>query len=260
MRNFEENLIEIWKFFKNSSKRLKICVKTTLKCKQFDSLSNKRKKNIVKKVKKACRTRWLSLHAGVDATYEEYEGLVRSLEKIRDTDKVSGSLAVGLLKKIRNYEFLGTLYLLKHMLPNLSALSKVFQTGSLNFSRIIPSFKKCKAKLEEVKESGIVFEDLINDLKGRLQSLNIVLTESEELRIKCFPKKYADCMCKNIDERFPESSCQVMESFSIFDIDLLPPAGTDAFKVYGTVEIACLAEQFFPDIDSNHNGKISNLK
>ena len=156
MRNFEENLIEIWKFFKNSSKRLKMYVKTTLKCKQFDSLSNKRKKNIVKKVKKACRTRWLSLHAGVDATYEEYEGLVRSLEKIRDTDKASGSLAVGLLKKIRNYEFLGTLYLLKHMLPNLSALSKGFQTGSLNFSRIIPSFKKCKAKLEEVKESGIV--------------------------------------------------------------------------------------------------------
>ena len=164
-------------------------------------------------MKKACRTRWLSLHASVDATYEEYEGLVRSLEKIRDTDKASGSLAVWLLKKIRNYEFLGTLYLLKHMLPNLSALSKVFQTGSLNFSRIIPSFKKCKAKLEEVKQSGIVFEDLKNDLKGRLQSLNIVLTESEELRIKCFPKKYADCMCKNIDERFPESSCKVMESF-----------------------------------------------
>ena len=105
IRNFEENLIEIGKFFKNSSKRLKIYVKTTLKCKQFDSLSNKRKKNIVKEVKKACRTRWLSLHAGIDATYEEYEGLVRSLEKIRDTDKASGSLAVGLLKKIRNYEY-----------------------------------------------------------------------------------------------------------------------------------------------------------
>ena len=120
IRNFEENLIEIWKFFRNSSKHLKIYVKMTLKCKQFDS-SNKRKKNIVKKVKKACRTRWLSLHAGVDATYEEYEGLVRSLEKIRDTDKASGSLVVGLLKKIRNYEFLGTRYLLKHMLPNLSA-------------------------------------------------------------------------------------------------------------------------------------------
>ena len=102
-----------------------------------------------------------------------------------------------------------------------------------------------------------------NDLKGRLQSLNIVLTESEELRIKCFPKKYADCMCKKIDERFPESSCKVMESFSIFDIDLLPPAGTDAFKVYGTVEISCLAEQFSPTLTqklSNHNGKISNLK
>ena len=76
IRNFEENLIELWKFLKNSSKRLKIKVTTTLKSKEFDMLSSKRRKNIAKKTKKACRTRWLSLHAGVDAAYEEYEGLV----------------------------------------------------------------------------------------------------------------------------------------------------------------------------------------
>ena len=249
IRNFEENLIELWKFFKNSSKRLKIYVTTTLKSKEFDMLSSKRRKNIVKKMKKACRTRWLSLHAGVDAAYEEYEGLVKTLEKIRDTDKASGSLAAGLLKKIKNYEFLGTLYLLKDMLPNLSALSKVFQTGSLNFSRIIPSLKKCKSKLQEVEREGTVIENLKNDLKGRLRSLNIELTEREEMRLKTFPKKYVDSICKNIDERFPESTCKVLESFSIFDIDLLPPPDTDAFKVYGTEEVSCLAKQFLTNTE-----------
>ena len=42
----------------------------------FDTSPAKRKKSIVKKVKKACRTRWLSLHASVDAIYEEHVGLI----------------------------------------------------------------------------------------------------------------------------------------------------------------------------------------
>ena len=45
----------------------------------------------------ACRTRWLSFHAGVDAAFEEYEGLVISLQKIKP-DKASGPVETGLLK------------------------------------------------------------------------------------------------------------------------------------------------------------------
>ena len=72
INSFETNLIEIWEFIENSSKRLQIYIRTTLKCKQFYALSNKRQKNIVKKVKKACMTPWLSLHAGVTAVFDEY--------------------------------------------------------------------------------------------------------------------------------------------------------------------------------------------
>ena len=52
MNSFEENLIKRWKFFKNSSKRLKIYVRIALKCKEFDTMPNKRQKNIIKRVKK----------------------------------------------------------------------------------------------------------------------------------------------------------------------------------------------------------------
>ena len=100
INSFEENLIKLWKFFKNSSKRLKIYVRIALKCKEFDTMSNKRQKNIVKGVKKACRTRWLGLHAGADAVYDEYEGIVKTLQEI-PFDRFSGSLAIGLLKKIK---------------------------------------------------------------------------------------------------------------------------------------------------------------
>ena len=95
------NLINLWKFLKNSPKRLHIYVKVALKTKNVDSFTNKRKTNIVKRMKKACRTRWLSLDAGVDAVFEEYEGIINTL-KVLEMDRNSGPTATGLLNKIKN--------------------------------------------------------------------------------------------------------------------------------------------------------------
>ena len=185
----------------------------------------------------------------VDAACEEYEGLITTLREIQATDKSSGPLAGGLLKKITKYEFLGTLYLLKHMLPNLTALSKVYQTGSLNFARITPSLAKCKAKLEEVAEKGTMFDALKKDLSGRLHLLGIEMSEPQKIRVQSFSKKYADSICKNINARFPESSCKVFEAFPIFNFELIPLSSTDAFKVYGNEEIFTLEKHFFPGTD-----------
>ena len=77
--------------------------------KEFDSLTEKKKKNYVKLLKKTCRTRWFSLHASVDAAFGDYKGLVYTLKEMQN-DKAFGSTASGLLKKISHYEFLGTFF------------------------------------------------------------------------------------------------------------------------------------------------------
>ena len=89
---------------------------------------------------------WLSLHAGVNFVFDDYEGLVKTLQKIQ-SDRYSGSLATVLLQKINDHEFLGTLYSLKFMLPHVSALSKTLQTGSLNFFRIVPAINRYKTNI-----------------------------------------------------------------------------------------------------------------
>ena len=75
--SFEENLIKMWKFFKNSLKLLKIFIRIALKCKEFDTMSNKRQKKVVKKVKKACRTRCLCPNLGIDVVFDKYEDIVK---------------------------------------------------------------------------------------------------------------------------------------------------------------------------------------
>ena len=105
-------------------------MKVTLSTKEFHSLTEKKKKNCVKLLKKTCRTRCFTLYAGVDATFGEYKGLIYTLGEMQN-DKVSGSTASGPLKQISHYEFVGTLYVLINILPCLTRLSKTFkQEGS----------------------------------------------------------------------------------------------------------------------------------
>ena len=57
---------------------------------------------------------------------------------------MKNAVADGLLKKIGNALVIGTLYILREVLPQLSTLSNTFQTGNLNFSRAGPNTEKKK--------------------------------------------------------------------------------------------------------------------
>ena len=184
----------------------------------------------------------------MDGVFDEYVGIVKTLEEITKSEGgKSGAKAEGLRRKIVDTDFIGTLYLLKHMLPILSVLSKSFQANSLNFSRIVPAINKCKTKIREVENSGKVFEKLETDLASRLKPLNITLSEFQKERVKSLVKKYSTSICKNIDGRFPAESCQVLSAFSIFDVEVLPEQSTPEFVVYGVEKISTLSTQFFPN-------------
>ena len=65
-------------FFKNSSKRLNIFVKTALKMHDLKTLTTNKHKKVVRKVKKVVSIRWLSLQASVDWFHNEYFGLLET--------------------------------------------------------------------------------------------------------------------------------------------------------------------------------------
>ena len=134
VKDFELTMIRLCKFFKDSPKRIKLYFRVAMQSKNFDAMSKRQKRKVVLRVNKACRTRWLSLHTSVNAVFEEYVGLLHLLRILKE-DKNAGSTATGILKKMENFRFLGTLYLTKFMLPHPSILSKTFQTGSFKISQ-----------------------------------------------------------------------------------------------------------------------------
>ena len=54
-------------------------------------------------------------------------------------------------------------------------------------------------------------------------------------------------MCNNIEARFPQKTCKILESLGFFDIKWLPMSSSLSFCVYGKNEISFFVEQFFPE-------------
>ena len=66
IQDFEKTALDLWSFFKSLSKRLKIDINVALEVRNFNAMSKRQKKKLVKKMKKAVRMRWLSIHYSVD--------------------------------------------------------------------------------------------------------------------------------------------------------------------------------------------------
>ena len=114
-------------------------------------LKEKSKQILVKSMKKACSTRWLSFDKSVAALYQEYEAVLHTLQALEEGGCAT---AHGLLKRLKEGKFIGVLFILKDVLPVLSNLSKAFQGGSVAFSQIVPLINETKASLEELLETN----------------------------------------------------------------------------------------------------------
>ena len=209
--NVEDILRQLWKYLENSPKRMATYLKVQQDKKTLD-LSQKGKRVITKKLKKACKTRWLSFDSAAEAIFDELEAVMKTLTILE-----SDATAVGLLKKNSNPKFVGCLYILKHVLPSLIKLYKAFQRGSVNFSNIKPSIAYTKQKLNTITEMGTPVKEFAEDFEtgGRRSCLEICVRETDIQQQETLLKRYTRSLMNNIDARF-ESSLPVLDAFSVF--------------------------------------------
>ena len=67
---------------------------------------------------------------------------------------------------------------------------------------ITPSIEKCKGKFQEIADKRKVVDKLEADLSKRSIDLEINITDNQKQRMTTFPKKYADSLCRNIEDDF----------------------------------------------------------
>ena len=118
----------------------------------------------------------------------------------------------GCARKLKSLNFLGMLYTLKVMLASPTALRKTFQSGAINFSRIVPNVLKTKTKIQQLFDKAKTVNLLKDDLQTRLRSCHLQINEEQERRITDIAERYVKAMIWNINERF---SSDVLEVFDV---------------------------------------------
>ena len=237
IKDVEDLLYTLWRALSNSPKRTAVFIKVQLEMKAL-SLSAKAQGVLSKRIRRACRTRWLSIDQGVASCLDNYAVALHTLESLQDSD----ALAMGLLKKMKSVLFLGTLYILSAVLPILSELSRVFQTGALNFSHIDSSVQRTLGKLAMIEDPVSLLE---KDLTGRFIMLDLTLVNANKQILKDRFRKYIESLKKNISKRF--DNCNILENFYVLNPLTIPDPKWPEFQQHGRREIGNLADHFYPN-------------
>ena len=234
----ELQLNQLWKLFENSAKRTATYLKVQESTKNL-KLNSAGRKQVAKKLKKACRTRRLSLDKSVEAVFTDFCAIIETLEQLKT--EPTGSAADGLLKRMKKVKFIGTIYILR--LASIITIKR-FQRGNVNFSHLLPAIKATHAKLNRLKEDKECLKKLQNDLvqNGRLHRCGLTLSDSKMQELCSLMNRYIVGLQNNINNRFEPTLPQV-SALSIFYIADLPNESDPGFE--GLNLIAGISLKYF---------------
>ncbi len=98
-------LFQLWTFFAKSPKRTAVLVKAQESWRKMN-LSEKARSVVARKVRKACRTCWLSTSKVVDGVDEDFVPIGQAVNLIDDKD----GMVSYLLSQMKNFKFIGTIH------------------------------------------------------------------------------------------------------------------------------------------------------
>lgn len=256
IRTVQDTLRQLWYLFENSPKNTAHFAKIQLNLKDIHLKEEASEKVVVKKLQKACQTRWLSFDKSIQAVHQQYEAILQTLNLL--DKELNNATASGLLRKIHTPKFLGAVYILKEVLPILTKLSTAFQKDTLNFSMMAPMVSLTKEKLSDVGSKPL--ENLKRDMQSfKEMSAELNLTDHQAREIETMGEKYTAALINNLDRRFSDSS-DILSAFSVFNPMAVPKATDAAFKIYGEDAISTLAKHYYGNVDTPESKQVKTDK
>lgn len=215
--------------------------------------SEQAKKIVTRKLKKACKTRWLSFDASVASALHNICSLILVLQEFKDPT------SAGLLVKIKTPKFIGTLYILADILPILSQVSRLFQRSSITYCVIQPALQHAQQALDELVRTGEPVKKFFADISSKLATLDLTIPDTLVSTLEKLLKDYVSAIKENLSDRF-DGELDVIKNFDIFNpklLDALP--GTEEFRLYGEEEINNISKELFKGVE-DFEAKLASLK
>ncbi|XP_067048771.1 zinc finger MYM-type protein 1-like [Acropora muricata] len=129
----ETNLRQLWSLFENSNKKTALYAKAQMTMASLN-LNENTKKAVVRKIQKACRTRWLSLGKAVKSLYQDYPAVLATLRVL--DNEYHDAAAKDLFMRLNTFKFIAVIYIFNQIIPIVDTVSKTFKKGTITFSHI----------------------------------------------------------------------------------------------------------------------------
>lgn len=204
-------------------------------------LSEKARSVVAKKSAKSLQNT-LALNKQCCRVYEDYVSIIHTTLSILQMKRLA---CWGICCPKWRAWSIGTIYILKAVLPDLATLSRVFQRGTINY--ILPAITYTTDNLTKIAQDETPITQLQVDVKesGRLSTCEFQSNKHKKQVLRNLLMNYTQVLKENIDSRF-QDAMPVVYAFSIFNANALPNRGTAEFTTYGSKEIGTLSIHYFP--------------
>ncbi|XP_041377598.1 zinc finger protein 862-like [Gigantopelta aegis] len=231
LKNFKATLLQLWKFYSNSSVRM-------AGLEEIQKVLNDPHLRLVR----AIDTRWLSHEAAVKALLLCLKSVYTSLD--REASERHDCQAEGLLHFTTKYNFLATLCFLGDVLPPLTILSRVFQRTELDFacmkSHLQGTAAAIRCKLDACPGKLLKsIREKMDELIPIQDKLSAVTDKQEELFTKQIFYPLLAAILEQLEQRFPDSD--FLEHFKVFDRSFWPEDCGSTIEYHGQKDIEALA-------------------
>jgi len=196
------------------------------------------------KVKEVHEVRWLSTYIAVQTVYRTLDSLLTFFS----TDSDAKSKGYG--KKMSQYDFVASTYLMMDVLPIVSEMCLVFQKKDLDISQVKVQVEHTKRELEKLK-AGEAEHTYLYELKEKHLSVErnkVVFKQNHILQgkqnIESIKKQFIDQILQKLDERFPDDDSNVIYAFSILVMRPLSFLSKAEVETWGNEKLEVLIRQY----------------
>ncbi|XP_025204866.1 zinc finger MYM-type protein 1-like [Melanaphis sacchari] len=151
----------------------------------FFSASTKRSSNLMErmdkiegslKLRNLSKTRWTARAESIKAVWTSLEAIVDTLEYINNSnsfDNLTKTKAIGLKKKILNFDFFVSLIFMKNIMYKVKHLTESLEAKELNVCDAAVLIKSTISSLEKIRLETENMDNLINSAKITAQSFGV---------------------------------------------------------------------------------------
>ena len=202
LKKFKNVMTNLYKFYQNSPVRM-AALHSIQETMETPTL----------KLKEAKDVRWLSHDAAVQTLKRTLPSVIASLE--REAVERGEPIALGLVKMIKTYNFVASLYLFSDVLPHICRLSKIFQDRQVDLSMIkLSATLAVIQRYEESPSPSLLHLD--SDLDTIFKDCDIQVGPTSKENFKAnIQSKYIKAVLDHLQQRLPD--VPLLDAFSIFD-------------------------------------------